>query len=135
MRPLRAPWIALCLFCAFAVGLRAQVPVKSLNAHPVPSRTTAIPGDLKFDHCFHAVLENDRVRVFRVDVPPHGSTGLDAHHHAYVLLSLGKNKFEVSGPGNSFPFEMEDGEMQVLNGGWAHRLNNLSDTPLRVGDL
>jgi len=88
---------------------------------------------MKSDRCFHAVLENDRVRVFRVDVAVLQSTSLDYHRHDYVVVSLGKSNFEIAGSGVRYPMQMEDGEMQVLKGEASHCVTNLSENPLHSG--
>ena len=42
----------------------------------------------------HLVLENDYARVFKVDVPPHTSTLMHQHEHAYVYVVLGPAEIE-----------------------------------------
>jgi mannose-6-phosphate isomerase-like protein (cupin superfamily) len=113
-------------------GRQSQVMVNHLNVHRNASRVEDSPADMKSDRCFRSLLENDRVRVFRVEIAPRSATSIDTHHHDYLLISLGKSKVEVSGPGSSFPLEMDDGEMQVINGGWSHQLKNESDEKMRL---
>jgi quercetin dioxygenase-like cupin family protein len=90
---------------------------------------------MRSDQFFHSVLENDRVRVFKVEIPPSQSSALDQHRHDYIVVSLGKNDFEIAGGGMTFPMQMENGEMQVLKGGAPHRITNHSDQPLRLLEL
>lgn len=119
------------LICSLAFATsHSQVPRQNLN---VPSTTRARTEPA--DPCFRQVMENKQVRVYRVEVAARESTGLNSHRHDYVVLSLGKSDFEVSGSGNSFPVQLEDGEMQVLKGGWPHRVINHADTPLRLIEL
>ena len=63
--------ILLPLFLLFiAAPLMAQVPKNNLDVHHTASRTSVASSmETKSDHCFHSVLENDRVRVFKVEVP------------------------------------------------------------------
>jgi mannose-6-phosphate isomerase-like protein (cupin superfamily) len=124
------------LLVSFFAPLMAQVPKNNLDVQHPPSRSSvAASMDVKRDHCFRSVLENDRVRVFKVDVPGLQSTSLDYHHHDYLLVSLGTSNFEVLGNGIRYPMQMDDGEMQVLKGGASHRISNLSGSPLRLVEM
>ena len=123
------------LFSSLTVPLSSQVPKNNLDVQRSASRPSAIASsDMKSDHCFRPVLENDRVRVFRVEVAGLQSTSLDYHRHDYVVVSLGKSNFEIGG-GIRYPMQMEDGEMQVLKGGASHRITNLSENPLRLIEI
>ena len=130
----------LCLGFGFSIWLclaaTAQVPRSELDVHhPVSGVSSGGPIDMKSDHFFHSVLENDRVRVFKIEIQASQSSGLDQHRHDYIVVSLGKNDFEIAGGGMSFPMQMDDGEMQVLKGGAPHRITNRSDQPLRLLEL
>src|SRR5439155_18845787 len=116
--------ILLPLFLLFiAPPLMAQVPKTNLDVHHPPSRPSfASSMETKSDHCFHSVLENDRVRVFKVEVPALQSTSVNYHRHDYLVVSLGKSNFEIAGSGIRYPMQMEDGEMQVIKGGASHRI-------------
>ena len=129
--------ILLPLFLLFiAAPLMAQVPKNNLDVHHPPSRpSVASSMETKSDHCFHSVLENDRVRVFKVEVPALQSTSVNYHRHDYLVVSLGKSNFEIAGSGIRYPMQMEDGEMQVIKGGASHRITNLSDTPLQLVEM
>ena len=137
MRRVRVSLLSTWALGCLTISLHAQVPRNNLDVHRPPSRSS-VPGgpvDLKLDHCFHQVLANDRVRVFSVEVPPHQSTELDSHNHDYVILSLGKSNFQISGTGTTYPMQLEDGEMQALKGRWPHQLANLSETHLHLLEL
>jgi quercetin dioxygenase-like cupin family protein len=127
----------LCVLVCFAwlsISLAAQVRGNSLNVHP-PTRTSVSgPIEMKSDHNFHQVLDNEHVRIFKVEVPPLHSTETDYHRHDYVVLSLGTSNFEISGGGISYPMQMQDGEMQVLKGG-THQVVNRAETSLRLIEL
>ncbi len=129
--------ILLPLFLLFiAAPLMAQVPKNNLDVHHPPSRpSVASSMETKSDHCFHSILENDRVRVFKVEVPGLQSTSVNYHRHDYLVVSLGKSNFEIAGSGIRYPMQMEDGEMQVIKGGASHRITNLSDTPLQLVEM
>jgi mannose-6-phosphate isomerase-like protein (cupin superfamily) len=124
----------LALFLLFTVApLIAQVPKDNLDAHHPASRPSSM--ETKSDHCFRFVLENDRVRVFKVDVAGLQSTSVNYHRHDYVVVSLGKSNFEIAGSGLRYPMQMEDGEMQVIKGGASHRITNLSDSQLQLVEM
>ena len=136
MQRARASLCPTLVFGCLTVALHAQVPRNNLDVHRPSSRS--VPGgpiDLKLDRCFHQVLANDRVRVFSVEILPHQSTELNSHNHDYVILSLGKSNFQISGAGSTYPMQLDDGEMQVLKGRWPHQIANLSETPLRLLEL
>jgi len=109
----------LCLGFGFSIWLclaaTAQVPRSELDVHHPASRSSSANGpvDMKSDHFFHSVLENDRVRVFKVEIPASQSSGIDQHRHDYIVVSLGKNDFEIAGGGMTFPMQMDNGEMQA----------------------
>ena len=81
----------------------------------------------------HLVLENDYARVFKVDVPPHTSTLMHQHEHAYVYVVLGPAEIEneVQGKPPAKKIRFVDGETNLLDGGFAHRVRNLAETPFR----
>jgi quercetin dioxygenase-like cupin family protein len=113
----------------------AQIRQNNLDVQHLPSPSSSVSGEMKPDRFFHSVLENERVRVLRVEVPAMQSTPPGYRRHDYVVVSLGKSNFEIAGAGVRFPLQMEDGEMQVLKGGSSHRITNLTDTPLRLIEL
>jgi hypothetical protein len=131
----------LCLGFGFSIWLglaaTAQVPRSELDVYGSASRVSSAigPVDMKSDRLFHSILENDRVRVFKVEIPASQSSALDQHRHDYIVVSLGKNEFEIVGGGMTFPMQMDGGEMQVLKGGAPHRITNRSGQPLRLLEL
>lgn len=139
-----APLTPLCMLVLLACPLSAQIrsPAlpqvhgNNLNIHRPPSRTNANqPVDMKSDPYFHVVLDNERVRVFTIDLPPLGSTQLDTHTHDYIILSLGKSSFQLGDGAHLYPMQLDDGEMQVMKGGWPHRATNLASTSLRLVEV
>ena len=42
----------------------------------------------------------------------------------YLLVSLGPSRFELATGPTHYSLELQDGEMQVLKGGWAHEIIN-----------
>lgn len=136
MRRVRASLLSTLALGCLTLSPQAQVPRSNLDVHRPPNRSAPVgPVDLKRDQCFRQVLGNERVRVFSVEIPPHQATELDSHNHDYVILSLGKSDFQISGSATTYPMQLEDGEMQVLKGRWPHQIANLAETPLHLLEL
>ena len=80
----------------------------------------------------HFFLENEFVRVFKVEVAPHASTLLHRHRHDYVFVTLGDahvtNEVEGKPP---VDLKFTDGEIHFVPGNFAHVARNFSDQPFR----
>lgn len=80
----------------------------------------------------HLALENEYVRVFKVEVPPHAATLLHRHRHDYVFVTLGgadiSNEVEGKPP---VEVKFADGDARFVEGNFAHVARNLSDQPFR----
>src|SRR5437899_5963230 len=80
----------------------------------------------------HFALENEYIRVFKVEVAPHASTLMHRHRHDYVFVTLGDahvaNEVEGKPPGD---LKLSDGETRFVPGNFAHVARNLSDLPFR----
>ena len=95
------------------------------RAKPTPVEITAEPGH-------HLALENEYVRVFKVEVGPNASTLLHQHRHDYIYVTLGISQVENDVSGKSpIKLTLQDGETHFLPGGFAHIAKNLSDRPFR----
>ena len=80
----------------------------------------------------HVVLENEYVRAFKVEVPPHAQTLIHRHDHDYVFITLGDSEVENTVTGKSpVQLKLKDGEARFLMGGFSHTAHNLSDQPFR----
>jgi quercetin dioxygenase-like cupin family protein len=80
----------------------------------------------------HQVLENDFVRVFKVEVGPHDATLMHRHRHDYLYISIGpadvSNEVEGKPP---VELKLHDGQTGFLAANFAHIARNLADTPFR----
>jgi hypothetical protein len=107
-------------FLAFSLDLQAP--------EPVPLAHGNMPGELHH----HLKIENEYVRVYYVEVPPHENTQLHQHDHDYLFVTLGdsdvinaiRDKPEVH-------LVLKGGETHFTRGGFAHVARNLSDAPFR----
>ena len=89
---------------------------------------TAVPIPQEPHH--HLVLENEYVRVFRVNVPAHESTLLHQHDVPYLYVSLGPADVinAVQGKPEAH-LVMADGQLGYSPGHFAHIARNDSDLP------
>lgn len=80
----------------------------------------------------HLALDNEHVRVFRVEVAPHAATLLHHHGHDYLFVSVGDAHIsnEVQGK-PAAEVTLADGETRFSPGGFAHVARNLADQPFR----
>jgi quercetin dioxygenase-like cupin family protein len=80
----------------------------------------------------HLVLENEYIRVFKVEVAPRASTLMHRHPHDYVFVTLGdanvSNEVEGKPP---VDLKLTDGETHFVPGNFAHVAKNFSDQPFR----
>jgi quercetin dioxygenase-like cupin family protein len=80
----------------------------------------------------HQLLENQYVRVFKVEVAPHDATLLHTHNHDYVYVTLGPAQIENDVQGKPpVTLKLQDGETRFTPGNFAHLVRNLADTPFR----
>jgi quercetin dioxygenase-like cupin family protein len=80
----------------------------------------------------HLALENEYVRVFKVEVGPHESTLMHRHRHDYLFVTLGDSQVtnEVEGK-PPVDAALKDGETRFTPGNFAHIARNRADTPFR----
>jgi quercetin dioxygenase-like cupin family protein len=96
-----------------------------LSTQTAPVEMTAEPGH-------HLALENQYVRVFKVEVAPNQTTLLHHHGHDYIYVTLGIAQVENDVAGKPpVKLTIEDGETHFVPGGFAHIAKNLSDRPFR----
>jgi quercetin dioxygenase-like cupin family protein len=80
----------------------------------------------------HLALENQYVRVFKVEVAPHEATLMHRHRHDYMFVTLGDTQVENDVAGKPpVTLKLKDGETRFTPGDFAHIAKNLSDTPFR----
>jgi hypothetical protein len=80
------------------------------------------PSDRSAKTEFH----NSDVTVRELDIAAGGSEPVSADTHDYLLVSLGSNSLLVTGYQTEFELKFGDGDMQVVQGGWPHKLQNES---------
>lgn len=82
------------------------------------------------------LLQNDRVRVFKADVPAHGRTLLHRHRHDYFIIALAAADAVSEVPGKPpAGGKLKLGEVHFAPGGFAHLVSNLSDSSFPTVDV
>lgn len=92
---------------------------------PEPAR---LPGEPHH----HLKIDNEYVRAYYVEVPPHEDTQLHQHDHDYIFLTLGDTEVINAVLGKpEVKLSLRDGEVRFTRGGFAHVARNLGDKPFR----
>jgi quercetin dioxygenase-like cupin family protein len=115
--------------------MKLQVAVLTLICLAIllPAQTAA-PSEVEIttEPSHHLFLGNEYVRVFKVEVAPHGQTLLHRHRHDYVFVTLGATEVENDVAGKPpVTLKLQDGETRFSAGNFAHLAKNLSDVPFR----
>ena len=109
--------ILLVLWTGLHVAVAQKHPRKPDPAQP------AAGVELATDPAFHSVFQNERVRVWKLDLAGGAGTELDRYTRDFLVLALTPAKLELAG-GSTQLLEMHAAEMQVVKGGWAHKTIN-----------
>src|SRR6202165_4206416 len=99
---------------------------------PFLAAQTATEVEITSEPSHHFFLENEFVRVFKVEVAPHTSTLLHRHGHDYVFVTLGDA--HVSNEVEGKPLvdrQLQAGATLFVHGNFARVARNLSDQPFR----
>jgi len=108
-----------CIAAIFLLALRCA-----------PQTPAAVPITSEQHH--HLALQNDYVRLFEVEVPPHQSTLLHQHDYDYIYIAIGDAQFTNILPGEApAALKMADGDIHFSRGGFAHLARNDANTPFR----
>lgn len=89
--------------------------------------------DVSSERFHHLVLENDAVRVFRVEIPVGEETWVHRHERDYVFLILARAQIQERREGKE-PEDrnLEAGQVLYLEGGFAHQVRNVGSEPFRA---
>jgi mannose-6-phosphate isomerase-like protein (cupin superfamily) len=125
------------LVCIFLLSAAVITPAQTRQARSL-SRSMTAPAtprkaaDWSADTCYRPAFKNDNVEVFRLEVAPQGSTLAHSPEHDYLVISQGTSHLVIRGGATEFRLDMDDGEIEVIKGGWPHRVVNAGDTPLHL---
>lgn len=112
MRTLR---LLLFVLAAGSVLLAQGRPGKRARTQPDAAEQT---GKVEF--------QNSDVTVRKLDIAVGGFEPVSADTHDYLLVSVGDNSLRVTGYQTDFELKFGDGDVQVVQGGWPHKLENES---------
>ena len=115
------------------MNLRHRLPVLLLLSTLLAAQTAA-PSEVELtaEPSHHLFLENEYLRVFKVEVGPHSQTLMHRHRHDYLFVTLGASEVENDVAGKPpVTLKLQDGETRFSPGNFAHIAKNLSDTPFR----
>jgi len=80
----------------------------------------------------HKIIDNEYVRVFKVEVAPHAETLMHRHNHDYLFVTLGDTQVENDVAGKPpVTLNLKEGEARFVPGNFAHIAKNLAATPFR----
>lgn len=80
----------------------------------------------------HLSLQNDYVKVYKVEVAPHKSTLLHQHDHDYLYITIGDAQVTSVIPSRpEVHLKLADGEARFSRGGFAHVARNDGAAPFR----
>ena len=88
--------------------------------------------ELTAEPSHHFALQNEYVRIFKVEVAPHASTLLHRHGHDYIFVTLGDADL-TNAVADQPPAELKlkDGEVRFSAAPLVHRAINNGATPFR----
>lgn len=115
------------VFCITSLLLLLPASAGAQQFHNDPPRVSKAPGRQAVinDPAYRELASDERLTIYEVKIAPGSKTQRNPHAHDYLLVAVGNADLEVSGSGNSYKMHLRDGEMQVMNGGWAHSIANL----------
>ena len=124
-------WLFVLQFGLTAVLTQAQ----SLPSNARSKSLVNVP-QTRVDPCFRRLSSTDKLSAYSVIIPAHGTTLLAPHPNDYLVIALSSIKLEATGAaGNSYPVQLDEEGVQVIKGGWSHRLTNLSDTTAKLIEI
>ena len=85
-----------------------------------------VPNIPEADHFTNVQMRNADVTVRKLSIPADSSAPVSASTRDYLLISIGKSTIAAVGFNTNFEMSLDDGEMQLLQGGWQHKLVNKS---------
>ena len=121
----------LLLICAAGGVAHGQESKRKSAPPPRPEAGVEIASD----PAFHNIFENERVRVWRLELAAGASTQLDQRPRDYLVLALTPANLELTSGGNGQQLQMHPEQIEVLKGGWAHKTLNLGSEPIVVVEI
>jgi quercetin dioxygenase-like cupin family protein len=109
---------------------RAFLPIVLLTTVFALAQPAAV--DITAEPHHHVVLQNQYVRVFKVELAPRDQIQMHRHDHDYVFVTVGDSEIENDVAGKPpATLKLQDGDTRFLPGGFSHSVKNLASTPFR----
>ncbi|MBV8208291.1 MAG: hypothetical protein JO041_16010 [Acidobacteria bacterium] len=122
MKPGIRYFTAAAVFALCAAG--AAGAQKAPRGQAPPADTV----ELSADPAFRLTFTSDRVQVYRLDLGPQAATQLDRHDRDYLVVSLTSSRLQATDGTHTNNLALEPEALQVMKGGWPHRIANQGDT-------
>jgi mannose-6-phosphate isomerase-like protein (cupin superfamily) len=135
MKAKLALFSVLCIAVAvpLSYGQAGRKHLVAPRSNAIPKKTT-MPGPHR-DACYRLSLEVPEARVFTVNIAPEAATEVNRHRDDYMVVSLGENHMRVAGDLSAFDFDLADSDVQIVKGGWPHRVVNKGGTRLQFVEI
>jgi quercetin dioxygenase-like cupin family protein len=113
-------------------AMRSTLGIGLLVIPMLAASTSAPEVEITSEPSHHMALENEYVRVFKVEVPAHAATLMHRHRHDYVFVTIGDTHIsnEVEGKA-AVDVKLANGDTRFAPGNFAHVARNLAETPFR----
>jgi quercetin dioxygenase-like cupin family protein len=122
----------------FVLQFGLSVFLTEAQSLPPNARSKALMNvpQTRVDPCLRRLSSTDKLSAYSVIIPAHGTTLLTPHPSDYLVIALSPIKLAATGAsGNSYPVELEAEGVQVIKGGWSHRLTNFADTTAKLIEI
>ena len=112
------------VFAVLALSLLSAAQ-RSQTREPQPEGQRLVPSIHAVDRVGGGLLlRNLSVTVRKLTIGAESSTQIPASTHDYIVVSLVPTKLQVTGYQTNFELQLGGGDMQVVQGGWPHKLEN-----------
>jgi quercetin dioxygenase-like cupin family protein len=114
-------------------AMRKSLVVAGVVVCAIFLRAQGLPGvEVTAEPMHHLAFENQYVRVFKVEVPPHSATLMHRHRHDYLYVVLGAAQIsnDVAGKPPA-GMALQDGQVNFAAGNFSHIMRNLGSSPFR----
>lgn len=119
------------------VGNVGATPLRFVGAEiKAPSEVSGIPANLDALPGHKLVLENDRVKVYRISIDPKQATGIRLRTLPWLRISVSQSTISVQGPGQSpETLETKPGDYLWHEGATAQSLENVGSTKYEAVEI
>jgi len=119
------------------VGNIGTTPLRFVGAEiKAPSDSPGVPAILDAVPGHKLVLENDRVKVYRLSIDPKQATGIRSRTRPWLRISVSQSTIAVKESGkNQETLETKPGDYRWHDGATAQSLENIGSTPYEAIEI